>query len=62
LLGSSRTNPFRIGGAIEKLKATLVNEAIDTLVPIGGEDTLGVARRLSDEGILSATTIRSCSV
>ena len=33
------------------MKATLEARGIDVLIPIGGEDTLGVARRLADEGI-----------
>jgi 6-phosphofructokinase 1 len=48
ILGSSRTNPYKDGGA-EKIVATLDYHGIDALIPIGGEDTLGVARRLHDE-------------
>src|ERR1041385_2394207 len=46
ILGSSRTNPFKIEGGVEKIKANLVDLGIDALVAIGGEDTLGVASRL----------------
>ena len=47
ILGSSRTNPYKIEGGVEKV---LVNfETLDALVAIGGEDTLGVASRLYDE-------------
>jgi phosphofructokinase-like protein len=53
ILGSSRTNPYAMDGAVDKIKETLAVEAIDMLIPIGGEDTLGVARRLHDEGIVS---------
>jgi ATP-dependent phosphofructokinase / diphosphate-dependent phosphofructokinase len=52
VLGSSRTNPYAMDGGVEKVKETLAVEAIDMLIPIGGEDTLGVARRLSDDGIV----------
>ena len=51
ILGSSRTNPFKVEGGPEKVEATLKSESIDALVAIGGEDTLGVARKLYDQGI-----------
>jgi phosphofructokinase-like protein len=51
ILGTSRTNPYKEDGGPEKAKATLEARGIDVLIPIGGEDTLGVARRLAEEGI-----------
>src|SRR5215217_3607468 len=51
ILGTSRTNPYKEGGGSEKVRETLNARGIDVLIPIGGEDTLGVARRLADEGI-----------
>src|SRR5919108_3468922 len=51
VLGSSRTNPYKIEGGPEKVKATLADQGIDALVAIGGEDTLGVASRLAAEGV-----------
>ena len=51
ILGSSRTNPYKIDGGPEAVKATLADHGIDALVAIGGEDTLGVAGRLADEGV-----------
>jgi 6-phosphofructokinase 1 len=36
---------------LRRVLATLSNERIDALIAIGGEDTLGVAHRLSTEGI-----------
>jgi 6-phosphofructokinase 1 len=51
ILGTSRTNPFKEDGGTERVRATLEARGIDALIPIGGEDTLGVARRLADEGI-----------
>jgi phosphofructokinase-like protein len=51
ILGSSRTNPFKIEGGVEKIKANLASAGIDALVAIGGEDTLGVATKLSDLGV-----------
>jgi len=51
ILRSSRTNPFRIPGGPEKVVETLANHDIDFLVAIGGDDTLGVAHRLSAHGV-----------
>jgi phosphofructokinase-like protein len=51
ILGSSRTNPFKVDGGVEKVRAALEQRRLDALIPIGGEDTLGVARKLVDEGI-----------
>jgi ATP-dependent phosphofructokinase / diphosphate-dependent phosphofructokinase len=52
ILGTSRTNPFdgRMGG-LERIKQTFERERLDVLIPIGGEDTLGVALRLSEAGL-----------
>jgi len=51
ILGSSRTNPFKIEGGVEQVKDNLTRDGIDALVAIGGEDTLGVATRLADLGV-----------
>ncbi len=51
ILGTSRTNPYGDADGEERVLATLREHGIDALVPIGGEDTLGVARRLSDAGV-----------
>ncbi|MCW2843299.1 MAG: ATP-dependent 6-phosphofructokinase [Nocardioides sp.] len=51
ILGSSRTNPFKIDGGVERIKDNLVADGVDALVAIGGEDTLGVATRLADLGV-----------
>jgi phosphofructokinase-like protein len=50
ILGTSRTNPYKVDGGPEQVHATLADLEIDALVAIGGEDTLGVAHRLSGEG------------
>jgi len=49
ILGSSRTNPFKEDGGVERILANLGEEGVDGLIAIGGEDTLGVAARLSAE-------------
>jgi 6-phosphofructokinase 1 len=51
ILGTSRTNPFKEEGGAERVRARLDEHGVEALIPIGGEDTLGVARRLHDEGI-----------
>lgn len=51
VLGSSRTNPFGIEGGVERIKENIVANGIDALVAIGGEDTLGVATKLSELGV-----------
>src|SRR5215471_17317468 len=51
ILGSSRTNPFKIDGGVEKIKSNLAELGVDALVAIGGEDTLGVATKLYDLGV-----------
>jgi phosphofructokinase-like protein len=49
IIGTSRTNPYKIDGGVEKVLATIDGEQLDALVAIGGEDTLGVAARLHAE-------------
>lgn len=52
ILGTSRTNPFAAGAdGSRRIRATFERERLDALVPIGGEDTLGVALRLSEAGL-----------
>lgn len=50
ILGSSRTNPIKIEGGIERIEANLKQLGVDALVAIGGEDTLGVATKLHEHG------------
>jgi phosphofructokinase-like protein len=51
ILGSSRTNPFKIEGGVEKISVNLLQLGIDALIAIGGEDTLGVATKLAERGV-----------
>ncbi len=51
ILGSSRTNPFKIEGGVDRIKTNLAELGIDVLVAIGGEDTLGVATKLHELGV-----------
>src|SRR6476469_5533051 len=51
ILGSSRTNPFKVDHGFDKVATTLHDNGVDALIAIGGEDTLGVATRLGEMGI-----------
>jgi len=51
ILGSSRTNPIKVEGGIEKIETNLATLGVDGLIAIGGEDTLGVATRLAEHGL-----------
>jgi 6-phosphofructokinase 1 len=52
ILGTSRTNPYADGqDGTAAIRETLRSREIDALIPIGGEDTLGVALRLHQEGV-----------
>jgi phosphofructokinase-like protein len=51
ILGSSRTNPYKVEGGVERCLATVEARGLDALIAIGGEDTLGVAAKLTGEGI-----------
>jgi ATP-dependent phosphofructokinase / diphosphate-dependent phosphofructokinase len=52
ILGTSRTNPYRDGAdGTALVRAVLERESIDAIIPIGGEDTLGVAGRLAADGV-----------
>ncbi len=51
ILGTSRTNPFKKEGGPERVIQTLAENNIGAVVAIGGEDTLGVAKRLFDRGV-----------
>jgi ATP-dependent phosphofructokinase / diphosphate-dependent phosphofructokinase len=49
VLGSSRTNPYKNEGDAEKVVKQMEDFGVDALVAIGGDDTLGVAKRLNDD-------------
>ena len=57
ILGSSRTNPLSEQASLdgktglERIIANLASLGVDALIAIGGEDTLGVAGRLYDNGV-----------
>ncbi len=49
IIGTSRTNPYKIEGGVDRVLANFEEQRLDALVAIGGEDTLGVATRLHAE-------------
>jgi len=51
ILGFSRTNPFKYECGVEKILKNLEKAGIDSIIVIGGDDTLSVAHRLGDYGI-----------
>jgi len=51
ILGTSRTNPFKNPGMVSTCKKNYRSLGLHALVAIGGEDTLGVANRLSKMGM-----------
>jgi 6-phosphofructokinase 1 len=51
ILGTSRTNPFKDEGNVDKLLKNMKKLKLDALIVIGGEDTLGVALKLYKMGV-----------
>ncbi len=55
ILGSSRTNPLKVDGdgrsGVDRIKDNMAGFGVDALIVIGGEDTLGVAAKLSELGL-----------
>jgi len=51
ILGSSRTNPIKVEGGVERIHQNLLDLGVDALIAIGGEDTLGVATKLAAAGL-----------
>jgi ATP-dependent phosphofructokinase / diphosphate-dependent phosphofructokinase len=51
ILGSSRTNPYKRDDGAGCVRETLAQLGVDALIAVGGEDTLGVANKLHQEGV-----------
>ena len=52
ILGTSRVNPYANGAdGTAAVRRTLQERGVDALIPIGGDDTLGVALRLHRDGV-----------
>src|SRR3546814_17718584 len=58
IIGSSRTNPYKVDGGPDQVRETLKDLGIDALIAIGGGDTLGrsEASRVGTEGVSPFTT------
>jgi 6-phosphofructokinase 1 len=50
ILGTSRTNPYKDAADARAVEANFKALGLDALIAIGGEDTLGVASKLSEAG------------
>lgn len=51
ILGTSRTNPYKKEADLQKVKDNFKKIGLDALIAVGGEDTLGVAAKLTKDGI-----------
>jgi 6-phosphofructokinase 1 len=51
ILRSSRTNPYKRDNGVEEVRETFAVHRLNGLIAIGGEDTLGAANRLHQDGI-----------
>jgi 6-phosphofructokinase 1 len=51
ILGTSRTNPFNTDDGPARVLDTVARDRVDAVIAIGGEDTLGVAHKLSGKGM-----------
>jgi ATP-dependent phosphofructokinase / diphosphate-dependent phosphofructokinase len=50
ILGTSRTNPFKYADGLQRIQMMIGENHIGAIIAIGGEDTLGVAKKLVDQG------------
>jgi len=51
MLGTSRTDPFRMPGGIDALRAGMAAHRLDGLLVCGGDGTLAAAARLAEQGV-----------
>ena len=51
ILGTSRTNPFKVEDGVENIMVNLRKHGIDAVIAIGGDDTNTVAHRLAEYGV-----------
>jgi ATP-dependent phosphofructokinase / diphosphate-dependent phosphofructokinase len=52
IIGTSRTNPYKLEDGVERVLHNFGRQGLDALVAVGGEDTLGVAQKLFAEHTL----------
>ncbi len=51
ILGTSRTNPFKVEDGLGKIFSQVEKFEMDAVIAVGGEDTLGVANKLYERGL-----------
>jgi len=51
ILGTSRTNPFKVEDGVGKIFSQVEKFEMDAVIAVGGEDTLGVALKLHERGL-----------
>jgi phosphofructokinase-like protein len=51
ILGFSRTNPFKSENGVQRIIRNMEKTGIEAIIAVGGDDTLGVARKLGDFGV-----------
>jgi ATP-dependent phosphofructokinase / diphosphate-dependent phosphofructokinase len=51
MLTTSRTNPLKKENGLDIIKKNMKKAGIDVLIAVGGDDTLGIASRLSENGV-----------
>src|SRR3990167_6039227 len=51
ILGTSRTNPYKKEGDVQKVKDNFKKLGLEALIVVGGEDTLAVANKLVKDGL-----------
>ncbi|MBI4972751.1 MAG: 6-phosphofructokinase [Candidatus Omnitrophica bacterium] len=57
ILGTSRTNPYKKEGDLQKAKENFKKLGLEALIVVGGEDTLGVASKLIKDGISNIVSV-----
>lgn len=57
ILGTSRVNPYKKPETLQMLRENVKKYGLDALVAIGGEDTLSVAHRVCDDGIINTVGV-----
>lgn len=51
ILGSSRTNVMKVENGVERVRRSMTELGLEALVAVGGDDTLGVAEKLRQDGM-----------
>src|SRR3954469_3468177 len=51
ILGTSRTNPFKVENGLERVKRSVERNGIGAIIAIGGEGTLSATTRMYQEGL-----------